>query len=154
MNEKVKSYLERKDTESLDEKVNWDTVLSRPFDLNKDITLYRMSHIKSDLVYPFFKSVGNKLGGKEYVSWWAEQPDECTLHASQQIRILFPDYDEWALFSIVPDDGRGYKRSVLYIPINIFNERKDELNKIEIYRYIKKFKVKDLHRGQEYAIHE
>jgi hypothetical protein len=138
----------------LNEAIHWDTVLTKPLSLNKNITLYRMGHIKDKYVYPFFKSVGNKLWKGDYVSWWAEQPDETMLHFAQQAKTLLPDIKEHSYSAAVPDDGRGYKRSVLYIEKDYYNDNIDIFKKIKFYRYTKTFKIKDLSRGQEYAVHE
>jgi hypothetical protein len=139
---------------NMNEGIHWDTLLTKPSMYNKQITLYRMGHVKDDKVYPFGKSVGNKLWKGGYSSWWAEQPDETMLHFSQQARALLDDFKEHCYMVAAPDDGRGYKRSVLYLDKEYYYQNLPAFNKIEFYRYTKTFNVKDLHRGQEYAVHE
>jgi hypothetical protein len=67
---------------------------------------------------------------------------------------LLDDFKEHCYCVAAPDDGRGYKRSVLYLDKEYYYQNLPMFNKIEFYRYTKTFNVKDLHRGQEYAVHE
>ena len=140
--------------EAIQEKIHWDTLMTRPLLYNKEITLYRMGHIKDKYVYPFAKSVGNKLWKGDYVSWWTENPDDCMLHFCQQAKLLLPDFKQFSIVAATPDDGRGYKRSVVFIDSEYFKKNINIFKKIEFYRYTKKFNVKDLSRGQEYAVSE
>ena len=143
----------------LNEKIHWDTILTKPTQLNKNITVYHFSDVKdpNNKVYPFRYTVGNKLSGKYYASWWAENPYDGALYIWFICKSVCNDEKidknkirDYIVNWFAPDNDTP----AVYIRKSWWAKYKDKVNKFNIYRYTKTFKVKDLGRGQEYAVVE
>lgn len=144
---------------SLNEKVKWDTILTKPFSLNKEIKLYHVSDVKdpNGIVYPLRKTVGNKLSKDYYCSWWAEYPNYGLLVMwfckgskcyDKNPPLGLPDCrDNWCCSH---DGGEP----IQFVRKSYYDKHKSDYNKFVCYEYSHTFKVHELGRGQEYALNE
>lgn len=145
----------------LNEKAHWDTILTKPFDLNKDITLYHYSPKKLDKLIPLGINVGNKLSKKPRKSiWFTEHEDEWVLPIWAYLKSSYKeDYKNgqftWGFdnFNYEKFKDGTYKHGIK-ITKEFYEKHKSEIDNFKTYRYTKTFKIKELGRGTEATVPE
>jgi hypothetical protein len=156
----------------LDEMIHWDTVLTKLFHLNEDITLYHISDIKGlKEIKPYSKTVGNKLQLRPYMaSWWTPNKNEMLAFSLiNHMLMMSSDYERFGkkglenLAMNVCDDAysddskdRGFEK--IYVNGDWVKENKSTydwlMKQFKLYVYEKTFKMKELGRGNDFHIPE
>ena len=148
---------------SLEEKVNWDTALTKPIKYlkNEKITLYHYSDKKLSKLIPIGMNAGNKLSRTPRKSiWLTEHEDEYVLPILTYLKTNYrPNFgtdiywDVNNIFGNKPNPD-GTKSIGVLITKDFFEEHKQELSKFVTYRYKKEFNIRDVSRGTEPTVSE
>lgn len=142
------------------EAIHWDTVLTKPFSLNKDITLYHFSNKKLDILKPIGMNVGNKIARKPRRSvWFTDHKEDWILPIQAFLKFNYKEYWKKDLFwkwnkDITLKNSDGTYGATLILTKEFYEKFKNEIDNFKIYRYTKTFKIKELGRGTEPTIPE
>lgn len=146
--------------EYLEEAIHWDTVLTKPFSLNKDITLYHFSNKDLDTLKPIGVNTGNKIARTPRKSiWFTDHKEDWLLPIQAFLKFNHREYWKKELFwkwdkNITLKNSDGTYGTTLILTKEFYKKYKNEIDNFKIYRYTKTFKVKELGRGTEPTVPE